>query len=107
VKVTLESIWGDQETLQILDPLCPELTDELGRPVVDLSPFGRVLPSAQPQNTPGFKFVLDAFVVRPSPGLSTAWLTFPPDNVAYQNVFEDWVIAIGLLTGKRLVSVSK
>lgn len=107
MKFLLESAWGDQDTLYVRDLGDPELTDELGRPVLDLSTLGRIYPQARAPDTPGFVFVLDTFIARPTSGLSDFWLDYPEDNMAFRNMSRDYAIALEILTGKRLVAVSK
>jgi hypothetical protein len=106
MKLDLIDLWGDESTLYVRDTALPELTDELGRPVVDLSPFGRVHPSAPSSDDPSFKVLLDPFVVRPTSGLPVVWLNYP-DSKLYEETARDLAQALYLLTGKLLLCVSK
>lgn len=82
----------------------PVLEDAEGRPVIDyqgLFPMKRANPK---RNDPIVKGVIDAFLQRPSAGVSDFFLEKPE---WYEKEFPKWRDVMMVMTGKLLVKVSK
>ncbi len=99
---------GDPSSVWILDPITPELTDELGCPALDMAshpafpqPYGPILSSDHP-----VKRVMDSFFMRPAPALHFVWLDHP-DSKAYQIHYELLDLAMWMMLGKRITGVTK
>jgi hypothetical protein len=106
MKLELIDQFGREQTLYVESPLEPVLTDERGNRVVD---YGTMFP--QPRgisraSDPPFKYIVDAFLQRPSPGLALTWLDMEGTS-AWDSMFRVWREAIMVMTGKLLVRVSK
>lgn len=104
MKIYLE----DGTDVHVFDPTLPELTDEFGLPALDLAthPFFPQAFAPQKIGEHPVKRVLDAFFMRPSPGLSVRWIDMP-DTKAWEVHFDLLDIAIQIMLGKRVVSVTK
>lgn len=104
----MKLLLDDGVVIHVFDPAAPELTDEFGLPALDLSthPYFPQTYAPQKIGEHPVKRVLDAFVMRPSPGLSVAWVDMPGTK-AWDVHFELLDIAVQIMLGKRLVNVTK
>jgi hypothetical protein len=109
MKCTLIDQWERVQEVWIKNPSSPELVDEQGRSVLFLEDLGfgqrrRNIPGV---HEPAWKRITDAFIVRPTSGLSLRWLDYSPEEQVFQFHFERFREAFLVLTGKLLIGVSK
>jgi hypothetical protein len=104
-KLVLFLMDRDEEITEfLLDCDYSELTDQFGSPAIDFEghPFVQTQPTSK-NHTNAF---LDAFLLKPSPGVSFEWLE--SENVdVYKSNLEGFKEAILLLTGKLVVGIYK
>jgi len=104
IKLEMVDRFGHVISYYIHDPICPVLVDKWGRPIIS---FGGVFRAFRRPSLsdPQYKMVMDAFIMRPSPGLFIYWIEMP-DTPAYKHSFKLYAEALYLMTGKRLTGIS-
>ena len=104
MKLEFVDKFGRETILYVQSPSEPVLVDERGREVIDfqdLFPQNRELPKRGDSKP---KRILDAFVQRPSSGVSIWWFD---NEYSYEATFPSWQEAMLIMTGKLLIRVSK
>lgn len=106
IELELVSRFGEPVTLWVRDTTTPFLEDPQGRPVMDYGPmFPQPYSIDNPPGTHPAKFFLDAFLMRPSPGLYTQWIQMP-NTTLYKRYHQAFAIALYVITGKFLRKVT-
>jgi len=95
----------------VLDRQTPALTDEYGHPTIDFDthPFVQSWKPglAEADDNPSLtKTFLNAFLLKPSPGLPSAWLE-SEDPEVFEAHMDAFLEAMNLLTGKQVIGVHK